>query len=355
MSLHPSWPRRLLLLALLAVSTLAIGCRTAPSSSRGAGVPPAPDEESSRARAGKTPAPRGDKTTYTAETIPATAGFPLTVTDDVGATMTFDGPPQRIVSLAPSLTELLFALGLADRIVGVTNWCKYPPEALKKTKVGGYINSSLEQIVALAPDLVVATRGTPQTFMQSLRGSGIKVFAVDQTTLHQIETSMIVIGHLCGAADKGRQIAGSISSLADSVRDKTKALAAAQKPRALFVIQFEPIFVAGPGSYQDDILRDCGAANIARTGKPFAPLSDEIVVTADPQVLVMTSDQLGKLSREQMLAKLRQSATFGHTAAVRDSRLIVVPVDHISIPGPRLVLGIRELAQQLHPELFKSL
>lgn len=353
MPIHPSRLRRLLLLTLPVVLAVATGCRTAPlSSARGADRPGQRVTEDTRPRP---PRPRGQEAAYTAESIPASAGFPLTVTDDVGATTTFERAPQRIISLAPSLTELLFALGLGDRIVGVTDWCKYPPEALKKPKVGGYINSSLEQIVALAPDLVVATRGTPQTFMQSLRGSGIKVFAVDQTTLHQITTSMIVIGHLCGAADKGRQMAAGLDTLASSLREQTKSRSVSQKPRALFVIQFDPLFVAGPGSYQDDVLRDCGAVNIAKTGKPFAPLSEEVVVTANPQVLVMTSDQLGKLSREQFLAKLRQTPTFGHTSAVRDGRLIVLPVDHISIPGPRLALGLRELARQLHPELFKSL
>ena len=292
---------------------------------------------------------------YTAATIPFNAGFPLTVTDDVGATTIFDRPPQRLVSLAPSLTELLFALGLGDKIVGVTEYCKYPPEALKKTKVGGYINSSQEEIVSLAPDLVVATRGTPQTFMQSLRGSGIKVFAVDQTTLQQVVSRMIAIGHVCGRRQQAQELAGKITRLQISLREKTLGLPESKKPRVLFVVQFDPLFVAGPGSYEDDLLRECGTVNIAKTGKPFAPLSEEVVVSSDPQVLLMTSDQLGKLTREQMLAKLRAQAMWSSLTAVREGRLIVLPTDHISIPGPRLVLGIRELARQLHPELFKNL
>lgn len=335
MLIHLSRSLRLLPLALLVTLVLLGGCR--PTTTQPA------------------PAAPGPAAPYTAGNLPSSAGFPLTITDDVGATMTFERAPQRIVSLAPSLTELLFALGLGNRIIGVTNWCKYPPEALGKPKVGGYINSSLEQIVSLTPDVVFCTRGTPQTFMQSLRGSGIKTFAVDQTNLQQITTSITVIGQLCGVADKGREIAGSIATLASSVREKAKSLSASQRPRVLFVVQFDPLFVAGPGSYQDDILRDCGALNIAETDKPFAPLSEEIVISANPQVLIMTSDQLGKLSREQWLAKLRQTPTFGNTAAVRDGRLIVLPTAHISIPGPRLALGIRELARQLHRELFKSL
>lgn len=291
----------------------------------------------------------------TAAFIPASAGFPLTVTDDLGVKMTFDTAPQRIVSLAPSLTELLFALGIGDRVVGVTDYCQYPPEALKKPKVGGYINSSQEKIVSLAPDVVFATRGTPQTFMQSLRESGIRVFAVDQTSLEQVTSRMISIGHICGCRAQAETLAATISEPLQQAAKQVAALPSAQKPRVLFAVQLDLVFVAGTGSYQDDILKACGAINVAQTDKPFAPLSSEIVVTADPQVLVLTSDQLGKLTREQMLTQLKASATWGHVSAVREGRLIVLPTDHISIPGPRLASGIRELARQLHPELCKDL
>ncbi|MHB8994184.1 MAG: ABC transporter substrate-binding protein [Armatimonadota bacterium] len=292
---------------------------------------------------------------YTAEAIPFSAGFPLTVTDDVGVKMTFDKAPQRIISLAPSLTELLFALGLGDRIIGVTEWCKYPPEALKKPKVGGYINSSQEKIVSLAPDVIFCTRGTPQTFMQSLRGSGLKVFAVDQTDLHQVVTRMIVIGHICGVRPQAQELAGQISALRNTLREKTLAISEADKPRVLFLVEISTLFVAGPGSYQDDILKECGTINIAQTGKPFASLSEEVVVTSNPQVLIIPSDQLGKLTKEQMLEKLRKEPMWGSLTAVREGNLIVIPTAEISIPGPRLVQGIKALARQLHPELFKDL
>lgn len=333
----PASPSRWLVpLTLLAAIAWCGGCRPlAPSATPRAGA-----------------SPTGP---YTTETLPAGAGFPLTVTDDVGATMTFARPPQRLVSLAPSLTELLFALGLGNRVVGVTDYCKYPPEALKKPRVGGYINSSLEKIVSLAPDAIFCTRGTPQTFMQSLRGSGLKVFAVDQTTLQQVVNSMIAVGQVCGRRQQAAGLAGRLTGLQSRLRQKTQGLRADQKPRVLFVVQVDPLFAAGTGSYQDDLLQDCGAVNIARTDKPFAPLSGEVVISADPQVLIMTSDQLGKLSREQMLAKLRTNSTYAHTSAVRTGRLIVLPVDHISIPGPRLVLGMRQLARELRPELLGNL
>lgn len=292
---------------------------------------------------------------YTAEAIPFSAGFPLTVTDDVGVEMAFDKAPQRIISLAPSLTELLFALGLGDRIIGVTEWCKYPPEALKKPKVGGYINSSQEKIVSLAPDVIFCTRGTPQSFMQSLRGSGLKVFAVDQTNLHQVVSRMIAVGQLCGVRPQAQELAGQITGLQDTLRNKALALPEAKKPRVLFLVEISTRFVAGPGSYQDDILKDCGTVNIAQTGKPFAVLSEEVLVSSDPQFLIIPSDQLDKLTKEQMLAKLRKQPMWANLTAVRDGNLIVLPTDEISIPGPRLVQGIRQLARQLHPELFSDL
>jgi iron complex transport system substrate-binding protein len=334
-------PLTLPIVLLLPCLLLAGGCRPAVQAAAPAGV-----SDDMAWPAGKP---------YTAEAIPFSARFPLTVTDDVGVEMTFDKAPQRIISLAPSLTELLFALGLGDRLIGVTGWCKYPPEALRKPKVGGYINSSQEKIVSLAPDVIFCTRGTPQTFMQSLRGSGLKVFAVDQTSLQQVVSRMIAIGHICGVRTQAQALGMQISKLQNALREKTLTLPEAKKPRVLFLVEISTLFVAGPGSYQDDILKECGTINIAQTGKPFASLSEEVVVSSDPQVLIIPSDQLDKLTKEQMLEKLRKQPMWGSLTAVREGNLIVLPTDEISIPGPRLVQGIKQLARQLHPELFRDL
>jgi len=282
-----------------------------------------------------------------------TTAFPMTVTDAVGHTFTLSQPPQRIISLAPSLTEIIFALGLGDRLVGVTEFCKYPPEALQKEKIGGYVNASQEKIVSLRPDLVVATRGTPTGFMDGLRNAGLTVMAVDQTSYDEVCDSIERIGSVCGMHEHAEEISHELRGVQQEIEAKTQGLKPKQRPRALLVLSLEPLFVGGPGSFQSEMLAACGATEVSGLQKPFGALSEEAVVEADPQVVIFPSNDSGRIvTVAGQLERLRASAAWRNVSAVKQGRIIVVDVDHISVPGPRLALGFRELAKALHPELF---
>ena len=285
--------------------------------------------------------------------LQASSSFPLTVTDALGQQITLPRPPQRIISLAPSLTEIIFGLGLGEKLVGVTEFCLYPPEALRKEKIGGYVNASQEKIVSLRPDIVLATRGTPTSFMDGLRKFGLAVMAVDQTSYDQVIASMESIAQVCGVPEAGRKLGDELRHVRQEITAKTQSLRADQRPRALLVLSLQPLFVGGPGSFQREILEACGATEVSGLQKPFGALSEEAVVAADPQVVIFPSNDNGRIvTVDGQLKRLRASAAWRNVAAVKESRIIVVNVDYISIPGPRLVLGFRELARQLHPELF---
>lgn len=284
---------------------------------------------------------------------PPVVSFPLTIQDDLGTTVTFERAPQRIVTLAPSLTEIAFALGLGDRLVGVTNYCKYPPEALHKEKVGGYVDSSEEKVVSLAPEVVFWTRGTPTQFVEGLRGAGLKAFALDQGSFAQVVASMATMGRLCGVSQAGEALAGKLRGARDAIAAKTATLSADQRPRALMIVSLDPLFVAGTATFQNEMLQACGATNAAANLSGFGNLSLEAVVTADPQLIVMTNDENGhKMTREEQLKRLRASAAWRQTAAVKNGRVVVVEAAHVSVPGPRLELGLKAMAQAIHPELF---
>jgi len=277
----------------------------------------------------------------------------MTVTDALGQEIALSRPPQRLISLAPSLTEIVCALGLGDRLVGVTEFCKYPPEALAKEKIGGYVNASQEKIVALRPDLVFATRGTPTGFMDGLRKFGLVVMAVDQTSYGEVIASLETMGRVCGAAAAGRKLADQLRRVRREIEAKTQGLRADQRPRALLVLSLQPLFVGGPGSFQSEMLVSCGATDVSGLQKPFGALSEEVVVAADPEVIIFPSNDNGQIvTVAGQLKRLRASAAWRNVSAVKNGRVIVVDVDHLSIPAPRLALGFRELAGQLHPELF---
>lgn len=288
------------------------------------------------------------------EPAPAATEGQLVLTDDLGEIITLPHLPKRIITLAPSLTEAAFALGIGDRLVGVTTFCNYPPLALQKERIGGYVNASHEKIVSLAPDLVFATRGTPRNFMDGVRQAGIPVLAVDQTGYDQVIASIGLMARACGVAERGQEIARNLQRVRQEVIAKTAGLKQAQRPRALIVLSLQPLFVSGPGSFQHEMLVACGADDVSGMPKPFGALSEEAVVQADPQVLVFPSNDNGQpVTVEGQLKRLEASAAWRNVSAVKNRRIIVLNVDHFSIPGPRLELAFRDLAAQLHPELFK--
>lgn len=279
--------------------------------------------------------------------------YPLTVTDDLKTAITVDREPQRLVSLAPSMTEILFALGLGDRVVGVTTFCTYPPEAQQKTKIGGYVNSSEEKIVSLAPDLVFCTRGTPTTFISGLRAAGLKVVAFDEVSMADITRAIRTIGTLCNVVPAANKVAGELDGTLAELKGRTVRLGGPLRPRGLFVVWLDPLFVAGPGSFHDDILTACGVQNVAGLTKPYANLSPEAAIAADPQVLIMTSEHAGsKLSPATVLQRLRGDVVWKNVTAVKNGRVIVIDAGHIAVPGPRLVTGMWEVARAVHPELY---
>ena len=287
--------------------------------------------------------------------LATTASFPLTIKDDLGLEMTFAQAPQRIITLAPSLTEIAFALGLGDRIVGVTNYCKYPVEAQQKEKVGGYVDSSEEKIGSLAPDVIFATRGTPKAFMDGVRGAGLKVFALDQGSFEQIATSIETMGRVCGVEGAARKISGSLRGTRNAILAKTMVMPDAKRWRAMMIVSLDPLFVAGAGTFQDDMLRACGTENAAGKVAAFGNKSLEAVVQADPQVLNMSNDENGqKMTLEAQLKKLKASPAWRETAAVKQGRVYVVDAAHVSVPGPRLELGLKAMAHAIHPELFPN-
>lgn len=285
----------------------------------------------------------GDATTY-----------PLVVTDDLGAEIRLPSEPQRLVSLAPSLTEITFALGLADRVVGVTSYCTYPPEARRKPQVGGYVNPSDEKVLALKPDLVLCTRGTPTTFISGLRAAGLVVAAFHETSFDDVVRAIETIGVLCNVQPKARQVAGGLRQELANLERQTGHLTTEQRPRTLFAVWLEPLFVAGPGSFQDAILQAAGARNVAGTDKPYANLSVEAAIAADPQVLLLSSQHAvaGTAEAGKTLARLRQDPAWRGVSAVKQGRVVVLDAGHVAVPGPRLILGMRDIARAVQPDLF---
>jgi iron complex transport system substrate-binding protein len=254
-------------------------------------------------------------------------------------------PPKRIVSLAPSITEILFALGLGDSIVGVTTYCDYPEAAKKKPKIGGMSNPSLEAVLSLKPDVVVLTTdGNPKEFEERLLSLKIKTYVFKARTINDLPAGIRGLASAMGVPERGERLAQSIEEgvrKASGQTVRTRDLVSRRK--ILFIVWPEPLIVAGPGTAIDDAIALLSASNIAsRTATAYPKYSIEEVVRQAPDVLV-----IGKGSGMDMVAVSKGILNrLSSVPAVKNKNVCYVG-DGLYRLGPRIVQGIEELAQCL--------
>lgn len=277
---------------------------------------------------------------------PATPAF-REVMDEVGRTVHVPQPVRRIVSLAPSMTETIYALGLQDRLVGDTDYCDYPPDAQTKPKVGGGINPSLEKIVSLHPDLVLVTKAfNRRETADALDGLGISYYATDPHTVDDIIASAKKLSEVLGAPDAGVAVAGEMQRRLDELR---RRLAAAPPKSVLFVVWTKPLISIGRGTFIADALRRAGAVSIVDSSQDWPQVNLEEIVRLQPDYLVFADSHSETVSRE--VDTLATLPAWRILNAIANRRFAVIS-DAVNRPAPRIVSAIEELARQLHPEAF---
>ncbi|MDI6896670.1 ABC transporter substrate-binding protein [Methanocella conradii] len=284
-------------------------------------------------------------------TGPTTAKYPMSITDDKGRVVTIKKMPERIVSLSPTNTEVLFALGLGDRVIGVTDYCNYPPEALNKTKVGGITNVNVEQVAALNPDIVFAASLTKKETAERLDSMGYPVFVNDPRNLSDIDKSIMNVGRACGAEENATRLCNEINASIKAITDKTATLNDSQRPRVLMLLDTYDFYVAGSNCYGDDLIKIAGGQNVAYKLDDYKAMSKEAVIDADPDIIIMPVDQYSQADFE----KLRNGTEDWMTqlSAVRNGKVYAIASDPIFRPGPRVVDAAQDMAKIIHPELFK--
>ena len=263
----------------------------------------------------------------------------VTFSDDLGRRVLVVPNPKRIVSLAPSVTEILFAIGLGDRIVGDTTYCDYPPEAKKIEKVGDTQNPSMERIVALHPDLVVVTTASQlEQFVDRLNQVGIPVYATRAANLDQLVDSINKLGEVTGAAAQAQALTASLRSRINAVRTRVAGLPA---PRVLVVLNSEPLMTAGANTFVNDLIANGGGESISRDEQTEYPkFSLETAVARRPQVIFL---QAGGAPLPSQLES---------TPAAQDKRVYHIDDNLLLKPGPRVVDALEQVAEKLHPEAF---
>jgi iron complex transport system substrate-binding protein len=260
----------------------------------------------------------------------------------------------RLVTMAPSLTETVFALGLGERVVGVTRFCKHPAEAVGKAKVGGFFDPDYEAVAKLAPDLVLLLPDHAEHRV-NLEELGLTTLTIPQRTVPEILESVRTIGHVCGVAAEGERLADSLTQRVEAVERRTAGI---PQPGVLVTVgrnmgtgRIEDVFVAGRGTFYDELLRSAGGMNVYDGRLLLYPtLTTEGVLRVNPQVVVELAPDLAErnITVEEALGDWQGMEGLN---ALADGRIHVVIEDFATVPGPRFVDFLELLARLVHPEL----
>lgn len=270
-----------------------------------------------------------------------TSGAPLRAVDGRGIPITLKSAPKRIVSLIPSTTEIVYALGLGPNVVGVTTYCDYPPRARSVAKIGDY-NTSIEKVLALHPDLVVASSSGNRTAVARLEQLKVPVFAMDPVTIEQVYQGARSLGDLTG---RRKEADAMVAGMQKKMADVARRVAGRPRERTLLVLGMNPLWVVGGRNFMNTLVECAGGENVAKPGhQGFCQIALESVVAARPSVILSAGD------RPEAFKTLGAWRTI---PAVRANRVYATGYDTVR-PGPRLADAAERLARMLHPEAFQQ-
>jgi iron complex transport system substrate-binding protein len=268
-------------------------------------------------------------------------------TDEIGRRVEIPSAVKRIVSLAPNLTEIVFALGEGDRLAGDTDYCDYPAEATKKPRVGGPVNPNLEQVVALAPDLVLATKAiNRRETVEALARIGVPVYVTDPHSVDGMITSIEHIGKVLHAEKTAAPLA---EGLRNRLSDLDRRMAGIEPRRVLFVVWTDPLISIGSGTFIADALRRAGARSVVNTTAEWPRVNLEEIVRLQPEFLVFPGAHGGDTQHD--IEALRARPGWRDLDALRGGKIVIIS-DAINRPAPRMVDAVEQLARALHPESF---
>lgn len=336
--------RSLLFIPGLLLALLLAACGQAPA----AAPPPTAELATATSAPVATAAPAA---AATSAPPPAAAG--ITFTDDLGRTVELAATPQRIVSIAPSVTEMLFAIGAGDQVVGVTEFCNFPPEAQEREKIGGFSvrSISVEAIVGLEPDLVIAGTADQAPISEALEPLGVNIVVLAPLSFADVYANISALGEITGNADQAQQVADEMQERVDAVVAVVAEIPADERPRVFYEVFGEPLITAGPDTFIGEMIDLAGATNIfADVNEDYPQISAEEVVARDPQV-ILAPDSHQPAPTPELLA---QRPGWAEISAVQNERVYQMDGDMVSRPGPRLADALEAMVAALYPEVFSQ-
>ncbi|NLY52139.1 MAG: ABC transporter substrate-binding protein [Firmicutes bacterium] len=278
-------------------------------------------------------------------TVPGRAAdFPAVIIDGLDREILMEKAPQRLISLAPSITENLYALGLGDKVVGVSDYSNYPPEAQEKPIIGDALNLNYEQILMLEPDLIIGDAQVVRTFISKLDELGLPVLAINPTNLPELMDALLLLGEATGAQEKALEVVAEMKDKIRYVQGTLGDLSEDERPLVFVEIWNEPLMTCGPGSFMQELIELAGGRYLAADAPgAWVEYSSELVVERDPDVILLTWPY-----EDEVMAR----SAWQTVKAVKQGRVVTVDSEPFVRTTPRLADALVELAKILHPERF---
>ncbi|RCW45028.1 MULTISPECIES: ABC transporter substrate-binding protein [unclassified Halanaerobium] len=292
---------------------------------------------------------------FTAEAYTADkTGFPVQYEDELGHKIILEKEPERIISLAPSITELIYFLGLEDKLVGVTTYANYPPEAAEKEKIGSVTEVNIEKIITLEPDLIIADSINKSEALKRLNNLGLAAVGFNPLDIEETIDMIKTIGWLTGSSKKAEQIAEKMNFRLKKIESLiAEKLQNTKRPDVFYEIWSDPLYTAGDNTFINSVIETAGGNNIGKNAEGAWPrFGIESLILADPDVYISSPHSAaGGITIKDILNR----PLFSELKAVKKERVYLVDQDKISRPSPRIIDGLKEIAAAIFPELKDKL
>lgn len=278
--------------------------------------------------------------------LPSASSRSETFRDALGRDVTVKGAPERIIPLAPSLTEILYYLGLGNKVAGVTEYSYYPPEAKEKPGVGSYVDPNIEKIISLSPDLVIGTKdGNLPNSVYLLEQARIPVYVINPRNVRDAISTIDEIGSLCGVSERAHQLVQGLNGRLQAVQD---AVASGERPIVFLQINSSPIMTVNRNTFLNDLIVLAGGTNMT-AGEPitYPRISIEEVIRKKPDIIIISTMAMGGESEKAIDEWMKWTSI----PAVKNNRVHMIDSDIISRPSQRIVEGLEAMARIIHPEI----
>lgn len=274
--------------------------------------------------------------------------YPIIISDNFGSEVIIEEPPQRIVSLSPCNTEILFAVGAGDQVVGGTTYDTYPPEAVNLSKIGGFSTVDIEAVVNLTPDLVLAEYGNGEETVNALKNLNLTVVSLNPKTLDDILDNILLVGNITGNDETSLLLTTDMEQKIENIGAQTKDIPDFNKPAVLYIVWHDPMYAAGTGSYPNDLMTIAGGMNIVdEEGWPIIDL--EQIIDRNPEIIICSGMGGGSYT---IMEAITENEVLSTVDAIKNNKVYPISDPNVmELAGPRIVEGLTELYGYIEPEI----